>query len=187
MAWAASYPLTWPGSTSDTERAPEMSHRTLPTPTSWYCAAIRFAGLGRYSGETRPSEVESPMWVTAWQEVRSEAAGVLALLEDAASAGLAPFFRPPARAPAPRGRAVGVPAGREVRSGAAGVLALLEDAASAALAPCFAPRPGPEPAWAEPPEVEPAELEPEVLEPAVPEPPVPEPPVPEPAGGMTVP
>src|ERR1035438_687856 len=94
MAWAASYPLTWPGSTSTTERAPEMSHRTLPTPTSWYCAAIRFAGLGRYSGETRPSEVESPMWVTAWQEVRSEAAGVLALLEDAASAALAPCFAP---------------------------------------------------------------------------------------------
>src|SRR6266545_1594493 len=52
-----------------------MSHRTLPTPTWWYCAGIRFAGLGRYSGETRPSLVESPMCVTAWQEVRSEAAG----------------------------------------------------------------------------------------------------------------
>src|SRR5882672_7411490 len=91
MACAASYPLTWPGRTSTTERAPEMSHRTLPAPTSWYCAAIRFAGLGRYSRETRPSEVESPMCVTEWQEVRSEAAGTGAPPE--------PFAEPPALDP----------------------------------------------------------------------------------------
>src|SRR5882757_6417834 len=99
MACAASYPLTWPGRTSTTERAPEMSHRTLPAPTSWYCAAIRFAGLGRYSRETRPSEVESPMCVTDWQEVRSEAAGTGAPPAGPAGAPPEPFAEPPALDP----------------------------------------------------------------------------------------
>src|SRR5450755_1360051 len=76
-----------------------MSHRTLPTPTSWYCAAIRFAGLGRYSGETRPSEVESPMCVTAWQEVRSEAAGTDTPPAEPAWAPPEPFAEPPALDP----------------------------------------------------------------------------------------
>src|ERR1019366_1271995 len=72
-----------------------MSHRTLPTPTRWYCAASRCAGLGRYSGEIMPSEVESPMWVTAWHEVRSADAGVAALPDAAAPAAAEPCFAGP--------------------------------------------------------------------------------------------
>src|ERR1700691_3760065 len=71
MFLAAVKPLTWPGSTSTTERAPETSVTTVCTPTSSYLAMIRFFGLGSYSGDTRPSEVESPMWATARHAVRS--------------------------------------------------------------------------------------------------------------------
>src|SRR5215467_263357 len=71
MFTAASYPLICPGRTSTTERAPEMSVTTECTPTSSYLAAIRSPGLGRYAGETRPSEVESPMCATPRHDVRS--------------------------------------------------------------------------------------------------------------------
>ena len=37
-------------------------------PTRAYWAAIRCFGFGRYSAETSPSEVESPMWTTSLQE-----------------------------------------------------------------------------------------------------------------------
>src|SRR5215467_6582587 len=71
MFTAASYPLICPGRTSTTERAPEMSVMTECTPTSSYLATIRSPGFGRYAGETRPSEVESPMCATARHDVRS--------------------------------------------------------------------------------------------------------------------
>src|SRR5215470_9178718 len=48
-----------------------MSVTTERTPTSSYLAAIRSPGLGRYAGETRPSDVESPMCATARQDVRN--------------------------------------------------------------------------------------------------------------------
>src|ERR1700722_11957430 len=71
MLSAASYPLTVPGITSTIERPPAMFVHTLRTPTSSYWAWIRCFGFGRYSGDTRPSEVESPRCATARQEVRS--------------------------------------------------------------------------------------------------------------------
>src|SRR5579863_89689 len=75
IALAACWPLVVPGSTSTTERAPETSVTTVRAPTSSYLATMRCFGLGRYSAETSPSEVESPMWATARHEVRSGPVG----------------------------------------------------------------------------------------------------------------
>src|SRR5450755_755221 len=72
-----------------------MSVRTVCTPTSSYRCGIRCAGFGRYSGETRPSEVESPMCATERQDVRSGAPPGAAGDADGASAansGRAPVF-----------------------------------------------------------------------------------------------
>ena len=64
-----SYPLTWPGIVSTIERPPDASIQLCRTPTSRYCAARRWAGSGRSSGDTRPTDVESPMWATERQDV----------------------------------------------------------------------------------------------------------------------
>src|SRR5215469_8019344 len=66
---AARYPLSWPGNCSTMERPPEALIQTWPTPTSWYCAASRWAGSGNDCGDTIPTERESPICPTEEHEV----------------------------------------------------------------------------------------------------------------------
>src|SRR5215475_2815885 len=57
------------------ERPPEASIRCCWTPTPWYWAARRCEASGSHTGETMPTEVESPTCATAVQEVRGAPAG----------------------------------------------------------------------------------------------------------------
>src|ERR1700733_2403624 len=94
------------------ELAPTTSMTDRDTPTRPYCAGILWEGSGRKSGETRPSEVESPRWVTSLQLVRSgraaetvaAAAGLVAggfALDTAATASEVTPGRAPARVKPP--------------------------------------------------------------------------------------
>src|SRR4051812_43227631 len=54
------------------DRAPEISRCCVVTPMWAYRELIRRFRLGRYCEDTSPSEVESPMWTTEWQDVLSD-------------------------------------------------------------------------------------------------------------------